>query len=256
MLYDIHNVAIAGKAFHIVQLYNPQRCKIGMYITGYFRPLRSNKRTTEENHVNKKNILLITILAVLILLVYTVDLFKLNYRLADWEEFDNAPVAISHIQYFVADTPNIIGYTDHTLGKEVTCSETVAYVETDTEETYRCCDTREQISCLKGDFSSDIPTSDEQCITELQDIFGVPDTLAGTKEYQFYGSCSGGRFAELTVVQLDDKGMIQWKYVKVDSIQVATSVLRCGLGPILLLVVLRMLYVIYQEKTAEPVRRI
>lgn len=206
--------------------------------------------------MNKKNILLITILAVSILLVYTVDLFKLNYRLAGWEDFGKAPVAVSHIQYFVADTPNIIGYTDHALGQEVVCAETIAYVETDAQESYRCCDTRGQISCLKGNFSSDIPTGNEQCIAELQDIFGVPDTLAGSREYQFYGSCSGGRFAELTVVQLDDAGTIRWKYVKVDAIQVAASVLRCGLGPILLLVVLRMLYVMYQEKTAEPVRRI
>ena len=35
-----------------------------------------------------------------------------------------------------------------------------------------------------------------------------------------------------------------------------TSVLRCVLGPALLLVILYILYRIYQDKTAEPVRRI
>jgi len=206
--------------------------------------------------MNKKSIFLITGLAILTVLIYTVDLFRLNYRLTDWEEFGRAPVPISHIQYFVMDTPNIIGYTDHTLGKEVTCFEAVAFVETDSRESYRCCDTSEQISCLKGDFSSDIPPVDEQCITELQEIFGVPDTFAGTQEYQLYGSCSGGRFAELTVVQLDNNGTIRWKYVRVDTIQVLTSTLRCVVGPVLLFAVLYILYKFYQEKTAAPVRRI
>lgn len=206
--------------------------------------------------MNKKNILLTAVCAILILLIYTVDLFKLNYRLTGWKEFSEAPVAISHIQYFIADTPNLIGYLDRNIGEEVTCFEAIAFVETDTQEKYRCCDASGTISCLEGDFSSDIPSTDEQCVTELRDIFGVPDTLAGSKEYQFYGDCFGDRFAELTVVQLDDNGVIRWRYVKVDTVQVATSVLRCVLGPVLLLVILYILYKVYQEKTAEPVRRI
>jgi len=127
----------------------------------------------EENQMSKKNILLLTILAVLTLLVYTVDLFKLNYRLAGWEEFGKPPILISHVQYFIADTPNIVGYLDRSIGEEVTCFAAVAFVESDTGETYRCCDTGELISCLDGDFSSDIPASDEQCVSELKNIFGV-----------------------------------------------------------------------------------
>ena len=206
--------------------------------------------------MSKKNIVLIATLAVLVLLIYGVDLFKLNYRLVGWNEFGEPPITISHIQYFVADTPNIISYLDRSVGEEVTCYEAVAFVESDANETYRCCDTGDRISCLRGDFSSDIPSSDEQCVSELKSIFGVPDTLAGAKEYQFYGECSGGRFAELTVVQLDDHGMIRWKNAKVSGIQVVASALRCVLGPALLLVILYMLYKFYQEKTAAPVRRI
>ena len=206
--------------------------------------------------MSKKTIVLVVISAVLIILVYAVDLFKLYYRLTNWDEFGNPPVVISHVQYFIADTPNIISYLDRSVGEEVTCFEAVAFVETDTGETYRCCDAGERISCLKGDFSSDIPSTDEQCVSELKDLFGVPDTLANTKEYQSYGSCSGGRFAELAVVQLDNTGMIRWKHVKVDTIQIMTSVLRCMVGPALLLVILYTLYRLYQEKTAQPVRKI
>jgi hypothetical protein len=165
-------------------------------------------------------------------------------------------VNISHIQYFVADTPNIISYLDRSIGEDVACYEAVAFVKTDAEEIYRCCDAGEKISCLKGDFSSDIPSIDELCIAELRSLFGVPDTLAGLRGYQFYGECFGGRFAELTVVQLDNNGKIRWKHVKVDAIQVTTSVLRCVVGPILLSLIIYILYGIYQEKTAAPVRRI
>lgn len=206
--------------------------------------------------MNKKNILLIAVLLLLSLSIYAVDLFKLTYRLADWKQFGEAPIAIDHIEYFVADTPNIIGYTDHALGEEITCFEAVAFVETDSGEPHRCCNADGRISCLAGDFSSDIPQTDEGCIAELRGIFGVPDSLAGTKEYQFFGSCQGGRFAELTVIQLDEKGAIQWKHVRVDAIQLVTSVLRCVVGPLLLLAGLYILYRFYQERTAESVRRI
>jgi len=209
----------------------------------------------EEMRMNKRNVFLIAACAILVLLVYTLDLFKLNYRMTDWSGFGDAPVAISHVEYFVADTLNVLGYTDHVLGEQVTCTEAVAFVETDEGELYRCCDTRNEISCIEGDFSSDIPPVDEECVSELTRIFGVPASLANAKEYQFYGSCSGGRFAELTVVQLDDNGKIQWKHVRVDPIQITTSVLRCVLGPILLFVILWVVYGIYQRRNAEPVRR-
>lgn len=205
--------------------------------------------------MNKTKILLLTICGILVLSIYTLDLFKLTYRFANWERFKSAPVVVSHIQYFIADTPDILGYTDHTLDEKVTCYQAVAFVETDTQESYRCCDTDEKISCLEGDFSSDIPAADAECVAELKNIFGVPDTLAGSKEYQFYGTCSGGSSANLTVVQLDTDGNIQWKYVEIGPIQIMNSVLRCVVGPVLLGILLWVLYGLYPKKTNERVRK-
>jgi len=205
--------------------------------------------------MDKRKAFLIIVCVILALLVYSLDLFKLNYRMASWQEFGNAPVNISHLQYFVGDTPNVLGYTDHVLGKQVTCTEAVAFVQTDTGETYRCCDTRSEISCIGGDFSSDIPVMDEECITELQSIFGVPDTLTGAREYLSFGNCSGGRFADLTVVQLDDNGKIQWKFVDVEPLQIINSVLRCVVGPILLLTILWVIYGMFKGKPNERVRK-
>lgn len=206
--------------------------------------------------MSNRNIILLVVLAGLTLLVYTIDLFKLNYRLTDWSEFGVAPVPIAQVQYFVADTPNIISYHDINLDERVTCFESLAYLETDTQENYRCCNTVDAISCLEGDFSTEIPPVDDQCIAELKEIFGVPDTLEGVKEYQVFGECLGGRFAELTVVQRDEDGAIRWKNAKVDIIQVLTSTLRCVVGPALLAVIFYILYKFYQEKTSAPVRRI
>ena len=205
--------------------------------------------------MNQKNIILIAACAVAVLLIYTVDLFKLNYRMAGWNDFGGTPVRIDHVDYFVADTPNVLGYTDHALGQQVTCFATVAFVETDTQEKYRCCDTGEQVSCLAGDFSSDIPSDDPECVVELQSIFGVPPGLAGAKEYKSYASCSGGKAVELTVMKLDNDGKIQWKNVKTNSIQITISVLKCILGPALLLIVGWYFYGNYRRKSAEPVRR-
>jgi hypothetical protein len=149
----------------------------------------------------------------------------------------------------------VIGYTDHTLGQKVTCFEAVAYIETDTNEKYRCCDTGEMISCYAGDFSSDIPPVDAECVAQLQTIFGVQASLTGAKEYTSYASCSGGDAVELTVMQLDNDGKIQWKNVKTNSIQIANSVLKCLIAPALLLLAGWVIYGMYQRKTAEPVRR-
>ena len=205
--------------------------------------------------MNKKNIILITVCAIIALSIYTLDIFKLTYRLTNWEKFEDMSVVTSHIQYFIADTPDILGYTDHSLGEEVTCFEAVAFVETDSQEKYRCCDAGEKTSCLNGDFSSDIPPADTECIIELRRIFGVPDTLVGSKEYQFYGQCSGGRFAELTVVQLDNNGNIQWKFVEVGPLQTINSVLRCVLGPIFLLMMFWIIYGMFRGKPNERVRK-
>lgn len=205
--------------------------------------------------MNQKNIILIATCVAAALLIYTVDLFKLNYRMTNWNDFGETPVKIDHVNYFVADTPNVLGYTDHTLGQQVTCFEAVAFIETDTQEKYRCCDTGDLISCYAGDFSSDIPPVDTECIAELQSIFGVPPSFTGAKEYTSYASCSGGKAVELTVMKLDNNGKIQWKNVKTNSIQIANSVLKCLLGPALLLFVGWFFYGIYQRKKAEPVRR-
>lgn len=206
--------------------------------------------------MDRKNILLLVVICGgIFFLIYTLDIFKLAYRMTDWEKFEDTPFSISHIQYFVANTPDILGYTDHTLGEDITCFESVAYVETDSQEEYRCCDAGEKASCLKGDFSSDIPPADEECIAELREIFGVPDSDTASKEYQYYGRCSGGRFAELTVVQLDNDGDILWKFVEVGSLQTINSVMRCVVGPVMLLIVLWLLYGTFREKPNERVRK-
>ncbi len=206
--------------------------------------------------MKNKSILFIVLCALAILFIYAVNPFKLNYRLRGWQKFGDTPVKVEHIQYFIADTPNVIGYKDTDTGELISCGGSVAYVQTDTQETYRCCDTSEKISCLAGDFSSDVVSADEKCTTGLRELFGVPDSLAGAREYMAYGVCPGGGYAELTVVQLDKDGQIWWKTVDANTIQVVNTALRCILAPILLLIILRMIMVINQEKRNKPIHRL
>lgn len=206
--------------------------------------------------MNRKNSILILVCAIGILLIYSIDLFKLNYRLKEWNDFGSTPVEVAHVQYFIADTPNMIGYTDPDTHETVSCELSVAYVTTNAGDSYRCCDTGEKISCLQGDFSKEIPASDEACTANLQNIFGAPTSLAGTKQYTNFGDCTGGKPAALTVVQLDNHGRILWKSATVEGIQMVSTTLRCIIGPLLLLVILWIILKIFQEKRVEPIREL
>ena len=188
------------------------------------------------------------------LLIYSTDIFKLAYRTAGWEEFGQAPVTVGRVQYFVADTPDIVGYIEPDSGERVSCAETVAYVETEAQETYRCCDTGGRISCLAGNFSSDIPTASEECIGRLKDIFGVPATLSNVREYKVLGSCPSGA-SRLTVIQIDPRGNILWKSFLYEELGFAASVLRCLLAPLFLALAGWLIVGIVRGQPREPIRR-
>ena len=188
------------------------------------------------------------------LLIYSTDLFKLAYRTAGWEAFGDVPVAIGSVQYFVADTPDIIGYTEPDSGERVSCAVTVAYVETETRETYRCCDTGERISCLAGNFSSDIPAMDEECVGRLKDIFGVPEALENAREYRTFGDCPSGA-SRLTVIQVDRHEGILWKSFLFEELGFTESVLRCVLAPLFLALAGWITFATIRRQPKEPIRR-
>ncbi|MEW6241708.1 MAG: hypothetical protein AB1564_12950, partial [Chloroflexota bacterium] len=199
-----------------------------------------------------KNMLVALVCVIAVILLYSVDIFKLNYRLVGWKQFGETPGTINSIRYFMADTPNVIGYTEPDSGERVSCAEAVVFVETDTRAPYRCCDTGERTSCLAGDFTSDIPAADEECTTSLRDIFGIPASMAGTRDYRMFGSCPDGGEAEITVVQLHDNGQILWKSVNATRIAVVSNALRCLLAPLFLGIAIWAVWVMIQRKKAEP----
>lgn len=197
-------------------------------------------------------VILVSIIA--ILLIYSIDLYKLNYQMKPWEQFGEIPIPANQIQYFTADTPDVVGYKEIESGEMVSCATTVVYVRTSADETYRCCDTGDRISCLARDFSSDIPTTDVECTNYLRGLLGVPDSLMNTKDYRVYGSCPSGA-SNLTVAQLDDTGQILWKTIKVNDIDLVSSALKCILVPLLLLLAIWSVVVTVRGKKSEPVRR-
>jgi hypothetical protein len=201
-----------------------------------------------------RNGLIIVVCAVAIILIYSVDIMKLTYKMTDWQSFGQTPVTVSQVQYFLAEAPNVIGYSEPG-GSQVSCATTVAYVKTSSEETYRCCDTGDIISCLARDFSSDIPAMDEACLNGLREAFAIPSTLPGATDYQLYGSCSGDGASELTVTQVDANGQILWKFVNAGNILILSSTLRCILAPALLILIIILVVATVRSAPREPIPR-
>jgi hypothetical protein len=202
-----------------------------------------------------RNGLIILVSIVAALLIFSTDIFKLNYRMTGWSQFGNSPVAPASIQYFIPDTPNLIGFKENGTGETVSCATTVAYVETDAQETYRCCNTGEKIACLAGDFSTDIPAADEACNNSLRELLGIPTLLAGAKDYKVFGDCAGGANAEVTVTQIDGSGQILWKSINVNTLTVLSSALKCVLVPALLGLAAWIVFTTLRGSPYKPARR-
>jgi hypothetical protein len=202
-------------------------------------------------------ILLASLLA--IILIYSINLYKLTYRLQGWTEFGKTPVAVSQIQYFLADTPALIGFRDPETGEPVTCATAVAYVKTAADETYRCCDTGDRIACQAGDFSSEIPVIDENCTGFVGRAFGIPVQPANTTDYKIFGSCAGNTArmtaSGVTVTQIDSRGQILWKTINSQTIDLLTTVLRCILAPLLFAFAIWIVIQIIQRRKNEPIPR-
>lgn len=202
-----------------------------------------------------KNGLIILVCVIAIILIYSIDLMKLTYRMTNWQSFGKTPVTVSQVQYFIADTPNVIGYSEPG-GSQVSCATTVAYVTTDAGKPYRCCDTGEKISCLARDFSSDIPAMDEACLNSLREAFAIPATLEGAADYHVFASCSDAGASELTVTQIDATGQILWKHLNVGNLTTLNNVLRCLLGPLLMISAILLFVTTLRSKTNERIRKL
>lgn len=189
-----------------------------------------------------------------LILAYSVDAFHLAYRLAAWETFGDTSVRPAKLQYFIADTPDVIGYTEKDTGERVDCAEAVAYLETGAGETYRCCQAQTRVSCVAGDFSSDIPLIDTTCTDSLISTFGAPLTLPDTKDYLVYGVCSDSGNSELTVAQIDAADQIRWKTATIFGPSMVNNGLRCLLGPAALILLIRT--VIMMRRNTDPDKQI
>lgn len=204
---------------------------------------------------NSKGVIIL-VCAILIVLIYSVDIFKLVYRMTAWQQFGDIPVEVGEIQYFVPDIPQVIGYKE-AGGEMISCAQAVAYVKTTTQETYRCCNTGERISCLAGDFSNEIPAAVQDCTTDMRSLFGVPDVLQNTQDYDVYETCSSGSSygpKSLTVAQLTTNGKLLWKFVDANKVEVLNSTIKCALAPLLLLSI-GILFLTSYRQNREPVRR-
>jgi hypothetical protein len=189
------------------------------------------------------------------ILFYSLDYFKLDYRMTGWKTFGESPVEPARLQYFIPDTPNLIGFKEDDSGETVSCAVTVAYIETATGEGYRCCDTGDRIACLAGEFPSDIPPADEACNTSVRELMGIPASLAGARDYKVFGSCADGSQTEVTVAQIDANGQIVWKSLNISTLSVVSSALKCILAPALLGLAGWLIFTTLRGSQYKPARR-
>jgi len=199
--------------------------------------------------------LVILVTLTIIALIYSIDVFKLYERLTGWRQFGETPVPVSQIRYFTADTPNFIGYTEPASGEKVSCATTVAYVRTAASDEYRCCDSGTKISCVAGDFSTEIPVPDEACTGRLREIFGISAVPEGALDFQAYGMCPEGRVGAITIAQVAGTGRILWKALDASAIAVLVSALRCVLSPLLFLLAAGLVVVTIRGRRYQPARR-
>jgi len=199
--------------------------------------------------LKNKNAIFILLCILVIVAIYSVDIFRLAYDLAAWHQFGDLPIQPTRLVYLEADTPNVIGYREPGTPDRVTCAEAVAYLETSGDAGItRCCQAETKISCLSGDFSPDIPAEDIACNQTLRETFGVPESL------QAYAECPDGGNPELTVAQMDADGNITWKYLTVNELSIFNTVMRCVIAPLLLGLAIRLAVILFRKP--DPKRQI
>ena len=190
--------------------------------------------------------ILLCLLAVV--LIYAVDIFPLAYNLTAWKQFGTLPIKPARLVYFVADTPNLIGYREPGASEPVTCAESVAYLETTGGDITRCCQAETKISCLPGDYTPEMHPSDETCVSTMRETFGVAGSL------QVFAECPEGGNPQMTVVQMNADGQITSKTMTMFELSTINSALRCVLAPLLLGLAVRA--AIIMRRKPDPSRQL
>jgi len=192
--------------------------------------------------------MLLCVLAVV--LIYAVDIYPLAYNLTSWRSFGDLPIEPARLVYFTADTPNVISYREPGAADPVTCAEAVAYFEMTGETTTltRCCQAETKVSCLPGDYSSEMSAPDEACIATVSQTFRVDESM------RVFAECPEGGNPEMTVVQMDSENQISWKTVTLYELGILNSALRCVLAPLLLGLAIRAAIIL--RRKPDPSRQI
>jgi hypothetical protein len=200
-----------------------------------------------------KNGIIILLCVGAIVLIYTVDIYKLSYQVTRWEQLGEIPIVVGEIEYFVADTPTVIGYTEPGGGM-VSCGETVIYVKSTSGEAYRCCDTGDRMSCLAGNFSKEIQPLDPACGSDLQSLLGIAPSSTSVEDYKVFGTCAGAS-SNLTIVRLDNTGQIFWKFIDTYTLTIVNSAMRCIMVPLLLIIAIWLIIATIRGTKNEPIPR-
>jgi hypothetical protein len=118
-------------------------------------------------------------------LIYLINPYQIVYLFTEWQNFGELPVVPVQILGFDPKTSAWIGYVESTTGDVFTCKEAIAYLKTENQSVYRCCNSPEKVSCTATDYPNLI--TDIKCDNYLRGLFQIPDKLLATRDYKVFG---------------------------------------------------------------------
>jgi hypothetical protein len=145
------------------------------------------------------------------------------------------PVIPVQILEFDPKTSAWIGYVESTTGNVFTCKQAIAYLQTENQSVYRCCNSPEKVSCTVIDHPNLI--TDKECENYLRRLFKIPDKLLETRDYKVFGYCPDSGNPNITVVQITNTGEVLWKSINTLNLDIISAGLKCFIGPLLIILV-------------------
>lgn len=187
----------------------------------------------------KINLVFAALGVLIVAFAYVFPLHPIIFLLTPWQYFGETSVTPISILDFEPKTQGWIGYIEPETKKGFTCKKSIAYVEAEDYKFYRCCNSDEKVSCVISS-AAELPDNGK-CTSAMKEEFHIPDQFRNSKDSKVSAYCPNSGIPNFTVVQITNSGKILWKSIDTLWIDVTIGVLRCYLGPAVILLVVLIL---------------
>jgi hypothetical protein len=190
--------------------------------------------TVKTQPIKDFKIIILLFCIVAVGLIYSVNVYQLVYQFTEWNEFGKMPVDPYRILDFIPKTAIWMGYLNPETGEVITCKESIVYLETTDQKTYRCCNLPEKVSCVVSNLPS--PDLDQECQQYMIKLFNLPRHLVGSRDFKVFGYCPHSGSPAITAVRITNGGNILWKSVGTLEVDFINIGLKYCIGPWLILI--------------------